>query len=162
MPSQDDWTPFNGEVQFWLADLLYHQATLSFSTLNDLLEIWSLLMSEFGASSPITTPIEMHTLIDASTLSDTRWQCLVMKFPEIGNKAVLIWMHTEYEVWYFNPNTVMSQMLSNPEFDGQFDLYPYIDLDEHGTQCWNNIMSRNVAWQHSVSGCSLPLIHTCY
>jgi hypothetical protein len=142
-------------VQFQLADLLYRRAILSFSTLNDLLEIWSLLMSEFGASSPLATPTEMHTLIDASTLGDAPWQCLVTKFPEIANEAVPVWMRTEYEVWYHNPDTVVPQMLSNPDFDGQFDLSPYIDLDEHGTQHWNNVMSGNVAWQHSVSSCSV-------
>lgn len=41
-------------------------------------------------------------------------------------------MQTQYEVWYHDPEAVVSAMLSNPDFEGQFDLCPYIDLDAHG------------------------------
>ena len=133
-------------MQFRLADLLYRRAALSFSTLNELLEIWSLSMSDFDASAPISTPAEMHALIDASTFGDAPWQCLVTRFQENVHETAPAWMQTEYEVWYRDPDTVVSQMLSNPDFDGQFDFCPYIDLDEHGNRRWNNVMSGNVAW----------------
>jgi hypothetical protein len=60
-------------------------------------------------------------------------------------------MWTQYEVWYQDPEAVASSMLSNPDFDGQFDLCPYIDLDAHGKHRWNNVMSGNMVWRRSVS-----------
>ena len=32
------------------------------------------------------------------------------------------WMQTSYEVWYHNPEIVVSNMLSNPDFNGQVSL----------------------------------------
>jgi hypothetical protein len=37
-----------------------------------------------------------------------------------------------YKVWYHDPEAVVTAMLLNPDFDGQFDLCPYIDLNGHG------------------------------
>jgi hypothetical protein len=60
-------------------------------------------------------------------------------------------MQTSYEVWYRNPETVISMMLDNPDFEGQFDLCPYVDLDDAGRRHWSNVMSGNIAWRHCVS-----------
>ena len=49
-------------------------------------------------------------------------------------------------------------MLSNPDFEGQFDLCPYIDLDAHGKCWWNNVMLGNLAWRCSVSVSVLLLL----
>jgi hypothetical protein len=38
-------------------------------------------------------------------------------------------MRSMYEVWYRNPDAVISAMLGNPDFEGQFDLRPYVDLN---------------------------------
>jgi len=67
-------------------------------------------------------------------------------------------MQTYYEVWYCDPGAVVSAMLSNPDFEGQFDLCPYVDLDAHGKHRWNNVMSGNLAWRHSVSVSVLLLL----
>ena len=48
-------------------------------------------------------------------------------------------------------NTPAAVLQSNPDFDGQFDLCPYIDLDKHGERRWNNVMLGNIAWRRSVS-----------
>jgi hypothetical protein len=60
-------------------------------------------------------------------------------------------MRMTYEVWYRNPDAVVLTMLGNPDFDRQFDLRPYVDLNADGIRRWNNIMSGNVAWRKSVS-----------
>ncbi len=127
-----DWSPFESEVQFKLADFLYHWVELSVSNVEILLDLWAESMSEFGASAPLDTFEEMHILIDSSTLGDAPWQCMVTTPSEGVGRDVLRWMWTSYKVWYCNPEIVVSQMLANPDFDGQFDLCPYIDLDEHG------------------------------
>ena len=42
-------------------------------------------------------------------------------------------------------------MLDNPDFKGQFDYQPYVELGRKGERCWSNFMSGNFAWRHSVS-----------
>jgi hypothetical protein len=72
------------------------------------------------------------------------------RLPEDGDQAPN-WRHTTYEVWYRDPEVVVSNMLSSPDFDGQFDLCPYIDLDADGNRRWSNVMSANIAWRRCVS-----------
>ena len=108
-----------------------------------------------GFDPPQCAPFENHedlyATIDSSTLGDIPWQCLVTQIPDDINEQSPNWMRTHYEVWYRDPDAVVSAMLSNPDFDGQFDLCPYIDLDTHGKRRWNNVMSGNIAWRRSVS-----------
>ena len=145
-----DWTPFEDEVQFKLADLLYHCAEVSARNIDPLLELWSLSMEGIG-SAPFGDHQDMHTAINSSTLGDVPWQCLTTRFKEDADDGDPIWMHTTYEIWYLDPDAVVSAMLANPDFNGQFDLHAYIDLDAKGERCWSNVMSGNIAWRHSVS-----------
>jgi hypothetical protein len=93
---------------------------------------------------------ELHGLIDSSALGNVPWQCLETVFDEDSLRASP-WTQTTYEVWYRDPDIVVSNMLANPDFNGQFEDRPYIDLDEHRKRRWSNVMSGNIAWRHSVS-----------
>ena len=152
-PLQGDWMPFSSEAQFKVANLLYHCTELSASNIDALLEIWAQLVEELDADqcAPFENCQDMYATINASTLGDTPWQCLVTGISDDIDKQSLNWMQTQYKVWYCDPGAVVSVMLSNPDFDGQFDLCPYIDLDACGKRQWNNIMLGNITWQHSVS-----------
>jgi hypothetical protein len=151
---QGDWAPFHNKVQFELADFLFHDAELSVSKVDVLLDLWTQSLSELDAPGPMRDHKELHALKDSSTLGDVPWQYMVTCFDEDGEHTSSLptpWSQTKYEVWYHNPNTVVSNMLANPDFNGQFDVRPYIDLDEHQKRCWSNVMSGNIAWRCSVS-----------
>lgn len=148
-PRDGDWTPFEDEVQFELADLLYRRAELSSRNIDSLLELWSQSMDGIG-SAPFEDRRSMHAAIDSSTLGDVPWQCLTTGFSENIGEGAPNWMHTTYEIWYCNPDAVISTMLANPGFNGQFDLRPYISLNSKGERSWDNVMSGNIAWRHSV------------
>ena len=158
-PLQGDWTPFCTEVEFKVADLIYHRAELSASNINDLLDLWADSFEEFDASqyAPFENHQDLYATIDLSTLGDIPWQCLVTGVSDDIDEHSPSWMQAHYKVWYRDPEAVVSAMLSNPDFDGQFDLCPYIDLDGRGEHQWNNVMSGNIAWRRSVS-ISVPLI----
>jgi Plavaka transposase len=145
-----DWSPFNSEVQFELADLLYRRAELSTTNVEDLLELWARSLSVSGTPAPFRSCREMHTFIDSSMLGDSPWQCLVSS-PDGVDEHAPGWKRMSYEVWYRNPDAVVSAMLDNPDFDGRFDLRPYIDLGADGRRRWSNVMSGNIAWRHCVS-----------
>lgn len=152
-PLQGDWTPFSSEVQFKIADLLYRRAELSMSNIDLLLDLWAESLEDLDASqgAPFKNHEELFSTIDSSTLGDIPWQCLVTEISDDVDEHSPKWMQTQYEVWYRDPADVVSAMLSNPDFDGQFDLSPYVDLDAGGKRRWNNVMSGNMAWRRSVS-----------
>jgi len=74
----------------------------------------------------------MHATINSSVLRDVPWQCMVTQVPDDVNEHTPIWMQNSYKVWYRDPEIVVSNMLSNPDFNGQFDLCPYVNLDAKG------------------------------
>ena len=138
--------PFNSEIQFKLADLLYHRTELSASNIDALLELWVECLAEHDAPAPFNSHEELYNTIDSSMLGDIPWQCLVTAVPEEANEHLPAWMQKGYEVWYHDPDAVVTVMLGNPDFDGQFDLQPYIDLDASGKRQWNNLISGNLPW----------------
>ena len=115
-----------------------------------------------GSSAPFKDHEEMHAAIDSSALGDVPWECLVTGFPEDVDESAPSWMRTTYEVWYRNPDAVVSTMLGNPDFAGQFDLRPYVDLKADGTRRWNNVMLGNIAWRNSVSRVSFFTFYDIY
>jgi Plavaka transposase len=150
--AQGDWAPFHNEVQFELADFLFRDAELSASKVDTLLSLWTRSLSEFDEPGPMKDHRELHTLIDSSLLGNVPWQCMVTTFNKDSEDSVASpWTQTTYEIWYRDPETVVSNMLANPDFDGQFDFRPYVDLDEQQRRRWSNVMSGNIAWRHSVS-----------
>jgi hypothetical protein len=148
---QGDWTPFNSEIQFKVANLLYQRAELSAPNVDALMELWVESLAEHDLPAPFNSHEEMYKTIDSCTLGDIPWQCLVTAVPEEADEHSPAWMQKGYEVWYRDPNAVVTAMLGNPDFDGQFDLRPYIDLDASGKRQWNNLMSGNLPWRRCVS-----------
>jgi hypothetical protein len=126
--------PFNGEVQFKVADLLFCHTELSVLNIDALLDLWAQSFEDFDPPqcAPFTNHEDLYATIDSSTLGDIPWQCLVTQIPDDTNKHFPSWMQTQYKVWYCDPKEVVSTMLSNLDFDRQFDLCPYIDLDTYG------------------------------
>jgi hypothetical protein len=108
-------------------------------------------LAEYDAPAPFNSHEELYNTIDSCVLGDIPWQCLVTVVPEDVNERSPAWMQKGYEVWYRDPNAVVTAMLENPDFDGQFDLRPYIDLDASGKRQWNNLMSGNLPWRRCVS-----------
>ncbi|KAI9438055.1 hypothetical protein H4582DRAFT_2111606 [Lactarius indigo] len=140
--SEGGWAPFENGVQFHLADLLYRRAEVSATNIDDLLRLWNESMAGSDTPAPFESHEHMYRLIDSS--------CLVTTIPEDVNETSPTWMRTAYEVWYRDSDAVVSAMLGNPDFQGQFDLCPYIDVNADGTRrWWSNIMSGNIAWRRS-------------
>jgi hypothetical protein len=148
---QGDWTPFNNEIEFKVADLLYHRSQLSATIIDALMDLWVESLAEYDAPALFNSHEELYDAIDSCVLSDIPWQCLVTAVPEDVNEHSPPWLQKGYEVWYRDPNAVVTSMLENPEFNGQFDLRPYIDLDASGKRQWNNLMSGNIPWRRCVS-----------
>ncbi|KAJ7818062.1 hypothetical protein B0H14DRAFT_2601559 [Mycena olivaceomarginata] len=90
----------------------------------------------------------LYETIDATKLSDAPWQCFQTELLATG-EDVPVWARQSYEIWYRDPEVVISNMLDNPDFDGAFDTAPYVHLDSNGKRRWHDFMSANFAWRHS-------------
>jgi hypothetical protein len=147
----DDWTPYESELQFRTADFLYWRVEMSAGNIDQLMEMWALSMAKHNDLGPFQSYEHMYNVIDDTRLGDTPWKCFTAGFAgDVGPDAPS-WQQAEYEVWFRDPEVVISNMLNNPDFDGQFDYTPYVQVDKSGKRHWSDFMSANYAWRHSVS-----------
>ncbi|KAF5362702.1 hypothetical protein D9758_011703 [Tetrapyrgos nigripes] len=157
-PTQDPdnlWAPFDGEAEFRLADLLYRKVEMSQGNVDELMDIWSLFGSQChpedddAASAPFHDYKDLFEDIDRIQAGDAPWKCFQTVVDESLGSSAPEWQKTSYQVWYRDPDVVISQILSNPLLIHNFDPCPYIHLDPHGKRRWSDFMSGNFAWQHA-------------
>ncbi|KAJ8701478.1 hypothetical protein PTI98_000250 [Pleurotus ostreatus] len=162
-PSNDNWSPFDYSAQFQIADLLFRKDEMSASNLDELFTLLGLnppppatsdsedSASDMGinpkASAPFKDHDDMYNTIDASKLGDAPWQCL--KVDPCGTAEEPLWKQKIYEVWFRDPDIVLQNMLDNPDFDGEFDYSPYVEVDDKNNRRWGDAMSANYAWRHA-------------
>ncbi|EDR02201.1 uncharacterized protein LACBIDRAFT_309800 [Laccaria bicolor S238N-H82] len=97
---------------------------------------------------PFTSYEHMYSSIDTIQLGDAPWKCFTVSYTGDVQPSDPSWKSAEYEVWFRDPEVIMTQMLDNPEFNGHFDYAPYVGLDRSGKRCWSDFMSGNYAWRH--------------
>ncbi|KAF8814457.1 hypothetical protein BYT27DRAFT_7219837 [Phlegmacium glaucopus] len=145
----DNWDPFDDEVQFLMGDFLYRQEEMSAGNIDTLLDLWALSMAKNDDLGPFTSYEHMYATIDNINQGDAPWKSFTMSYAgELGPNAPS-WQLEDYEVWFRDPDVVIRNMLNNPDFAGQFDYAPYIDLDKAGQRRWNEFMSGNFSWRHT-------------
>ena len=143
------WAPYSNGVQFKTADFLYRRAEMSAGNIDELLDIWG-ESTENGEDPPFRSHEHLYETIDATRHGDTPWNCLVVTYNGEASHPRPSWQMGEWEVFYRDPDIVISQMLENPDFDGQIDYAAYVGLDKTGKRCWSDFMSGNFAYQRSV------------
>ncbi|KAH6884299.1 hypothetical protein BKA70DRAFT_1468570 [Coprinopsis sp. MPI-PUGE-AT-0042] len=146
---ENDWTPFEDDVQFGIADFLYRCEEMSQQNINHLLDLWALSLMKHGATfGPYDNYQHIFDTIDEIKQGDAPWSCLKITVNEDMDDNTPTWKSQPYEVWYRDPEVVLKNMLDNPDFDGQFDHSPYVETDGDGQQRWSDFMSANYAWKH--------------
>ncbi|KAJ7672946.1 hypothetical protein B0H17DRAFT_1083378 [Mycena rosella] len=141
-----DWSPFDDEVQFKTADFLFRRVEMSKDNIDYLLELWGLSLMKDGDLGPYDNYQQLYAAIDAVKAGDAPWKCFKTAPVDTGGAAP-DWARQEYEIWYRDPDAVIRNMLDNPDFDGEFDTTPYVELDRDGQRHWSNFMSGNFAWK---------------
>jgi hypothetical protein len=115
-----------------------------------LLDLWAFSAAKHNDTGPFASTEHMYASIDATKVGDAPWKCL-----EVGYTGELTdnsppWHAKQWHVWYRDPDTVIANMLANPDFDGEFDYSAYVEMRRSGRR-WSDFMSGNAAWLHSVS-----------
>ncbi|KAJ6527460.1 hypothetical protein B0H19DRAFT_969690 [Mycena capillaripes] len=133
----DDWAPYDDKVQFELADFLFRKVQMSSKNIDQLLEMWALSMMKHGDLGPFQDYKEIYDTIDATTVGDAPWKCFQTE-PLNFSADAPAWARERYEVWYRDPDVVITNMLDNP----------YVQVDAQGKRRWSDFMSANFAWRH--------------
>lgn len=122
---------------------------MSNSHINEPLKYWALSTKKYGddATAPYDSCRSLYAIIDAIQDGDALWQCLaVNSIPGDIPEDALSWRKQEYEVWYWDPDVVICNMLDNPDFTSQFDTASYIATDMQGKWRWLDFMTGHFAW----------------
>ncbi|KAI0069536.1 hypothetical protein K474DRAFT_1577148, partial [Panus rudis PR-1116 ss-1] len=129
--SPSDWSPFSDRIEFETADIFYRQAQLSRGKIDHILTVWaaSLLKAtkgDFDAAPPFANHVDMHNIIDSIPLGDAPWHSFTASYtgPRPTEGDVPSWMTAEHEIWYCDPQTIIRNMLANPDFENEFDTAP--------------------------------------
>lgn len=149
-PIPNVWAPFDGEVQFCLADFLFHKVEMSQGDINALLDLWSLDMHHHGDDAPFSNHQALYQAIDEIHVESAPWKCFETVVPENLGQDAPEWQRRSYQIWFRDPDVVISNILVDRDFEKEFDLAPYIDLDANGQHQWSDFMSGNYAWRHAV------------
>ena len=100
---------------------------------------------------------DLYDTIDASDLGDAPWQMKVFQYNgEIPDDQVPEWMSAQYEVYFRDPRDSIKNMIADTTFKHGFDYVPYQEFDEDGDRRYENLMSRDWAFQQAVCFCSIP------
>ncbi|KAF8325909.1 hypothetical protein F5887DRAFT_1065217 [Amanita rubescens] len=139
----DDCTPFERPTQFLLANFLFKREEMSAPNINYLLDLWDADMKRHG---------NVYDTIDAIQDGIAPWRCYAISLNPGGSLDVddrPSWMNQKYEVWCRDPDTVIRNILDNPDFAAHFDTVPYIARDRDAKRRWTDFMSGQFAWQRS-------------
>lgn len=145
------WAPYEDEIAFRTADFLYRRVEMSGENINYLMDLWALSMARHDDLGPFESYEHMYASIDATAHGDAPWQQFSTTYDGDAGPDSPHWKIASYDVWYRDPDVVLRNLLDNPDFDGQFDYSPYVEVGKDGKRHWSDFMSGNFSWRHSVS-----------
>ncbi|KAF8219728.1 hypothetical protein L208DRAFT_1382909 [Tricholoma matsutake] len=111
--------------------------------INYLLELWGLSLMKHGDLGLFDTYKQIYETIDANTLGNAPWKCFQAGFYIDLPEDAPCRKQQSYEVWYHDPDVVITNLLDNPDFNGEFGMTPYVHLDVDGKHHWSDFMSSN-------------------
>ncbi|KAF8267179.1 hypothetical protein EI94DRAFT_1802116 [Lactarius quietus] len=128
-----NWAPYKNRLQFEVADFLYRCNQMSGGNINFVLNLWVASLAIHDDDPPFLNAQHMYDTIDSTPLSDIPWESFTLQYdgPQ-PTENIPSWMDSEYNVWFWNPLSLVRNILSNPEFESGFDYSPFQERTSHG------------------------------
>lgn len=144
----DDWSPFESQDHFKMAEFLYCRVRMSGTDIDTLMS----MVAEFRDRGFLFKDhSDLYNAIDASDLGGVSWKCSYFKYDgEKPNDQVPGWMTALYEVYYRDPRDVIKNMIGDTAFKNAFDYTPFQEFDENGDRRYENLMSGDWAFRQAV------------
>lgn len=133
--AEGSWDPFKNGTEFRVADFLYRKVEMSARDVDELMELWAMSLEEHGiedACGPFESVEELYATIGAIKVGDTPWKSFSVSHMGAVEPGTPDWQLADYEVVYRDPDIAIRNLLDNPDFDGQFDYAPYVQVDKDG------------------------------
>jgi Plavaka transposase len=147
-----DWKPYSNRLQFELADFLFRRNQMSAGDINFILGLWAASLAIHNDEPPFSNTKELYKVIDSTPLGDVAWQSFSLQHNGTRPAGdIPSWMQAEYDVWFRDPQTIVQNMLSNPDFKSDFDYAPFQEYSADGIHRFRDFMSGIWAWQKAVS-----------
>ena len=120
--------------------------------INTLLALWAASLTPHGDTPPFSSHKNLYDTIDSSRLAHVPWEnfSLRHKSAPLTEGPSPAWMQQDFEVWYRDPRELIKNLLSNPDFDGEFDYSPFHEYDGDGNHRFQDFMSGDWAWHQAV------------
>ncbi|KAG8214833.1 hypothetical protein J3R82DRAFT_9990 [Butyriboletus roseoflavus] len=117
---------------------------MSASQIDTLCYLWATTLCKHGDSPPFKDHCHLYNTIDKTLLGDVKWDSFSIKFSGETPDGLDVpdWMMQEYEVWYQDPQAIVYQLLSNPNFSKEIDLQPFREYLTSSDKCqYHDFMS---------------------
>ncbi|EIW76544.1 hypothetical protein CONPUDRAFT_129795 [Coniophora puteana RWD-64-598 SS2] len=161
--SPSDWFPFNNQVEFETADLLYRRVQMSATHIDALLAVWGASLTKEDGSElppPFLDHDKMYKAIDKIEHCDVAWETFNVSYQgPRPSQNIPTWMDGKYDVWFRDPREVIKNILSRPDMKDDIDLTPYRDYDEAGVRQYENMFSGDWAWDQATRISEDPSTH---
>jgi len=119
---------------------------------DELMDIWAATVAKHHEDPPFTDHQSLYAKIDSISLGHVPWQSFTCSYqgelPQVTNPPD--WMKKRYDVWFRDPQQVIHNILSNPDFDGKFDYSPFQEFQD-GKRQWCDFMSGDWSWNQATS-----------
>lgn len=152
-PSNTDYSPFDSQTQFKLADLFYRKIKMTHGRLDDLMQLWAeSLPPDDNTGPPFASHEHLESFIDSIQHGGVSWQEFAVAYDGVlpeGN--IPSWMTNEYTVIFRDPHLVLQNQLRNPDYAGEMDYCPRRVFKHNGKRKYKDFMSGNWAWTQAVS-----------
>lgn len=147
----DDWAPYEKRLDFETAEFLFKRNQMSGGDIDFLFSLWAASLAAHDDNPPFASHNDLYDTIDATLLGDVPWESFSARYN--GAKPdgeIPSWMTADFDVWFRDPHTVVKNLLSNPDFDNEFDYTPFQERDTEGNHRFQDFMSGNWAWKQAV------------
>ncbi|KAI9452139.1 hypothetical protein BJY52DRAFT_1205778 [Lactarius psammicola] len=123
---------------------------MSAGDINCLLTLWAASLAIHNDKPPFANAAQMYNTINSSPLGGIPWESFSLQYNGVHpERDVPSWMEADYDVWFQNPRTLVHNMLSNPDFESDFDYVPFQEHTADGIHRFCDFMSGNWAWRQA-------------
>jgi len=130
---------------------------MSAGNIDVLLDLWAASLFKHHDTPPFANHSDLYDTIDATPLSDVPWDSFSMSYNgPLPESNVPSWMTAEFDIWFRDPRTVVRNMLSNPDFNGEFDEAPRYEFNMNGKREYQDFMLADWAWKQAVRRLPCP------
>ncbi|KAH9165255.1 hypothetical protein EDB89DRAFT_2116109 [Lactarius sanguifluus] len=96
---------------------------------------------------PFRNHDELYDTIDLTPLGGIPWESFSVKYNEdVPDDKRVSWMDAEYEAWFRDPQQLVLNIISSPDFKDAFDYAPFHEYDKDLNHRFHNFMSGDWAW----------------